>query len=1336
MVPMILPAIGREYCNCVQNGGSLQTNDNFLGKAGAATPSSASKKGTKKTPAKKGSKKIVETATSVTHGKEQNKGKEFGVYDIVWSKLDGYPWWPSLVCNHPRLKTHVKENDIHVQFFDDPPTRAWIHKKYVEMYLDGMKKLAPIKDKDKWRTACNQADSALKLSNLERSELIVDYPDDSASDTECEDEEEAEGVNKKDQEVAQEDPSPPLKKRRILVLDSEDSEDEYKPKKEELDVLSESASSGIESDEVSGIESVEGSEEGTPVKVNKRKRSSCSKSSKKSKSVDLNSTPSNEVSKETRAKLAVFPSEENSAVKRNDLEIFSSPSQTVKDGTKVKLALFSSKENTEAKQAETVSSEPWPHLKLDFLKPNKIRDAKRRTPADPDYDPKTLFVPEEFKRNLTPALRQWWEMKSQHFDCILFFKLGKFYELYHMDAVTGVNELGLQYMKGDNAHSGFPEIAYGRFSSSLIEKGYKVARVEQTETPDMMGERCKGMAKVSKFDKVVKREICQITAKGTRVFSVIDGGVSDAENNYLLALTEKYTGDCISYGICFIDTSIGVFHLGQFVDDRHSSRLRTLFAHHPPVQVLYEKRALSEKTLQLLNSSLASVLKESLASETEFWNSHKTLTTLAEGGYFSSESSGVKWPETLKQFLNEADTLGLTAHDEYELAVRALGACAWYLKESYLDQQLLSMGRFELYQPQDLAGTKEPAATVVPIPSFSRHMVLDGITLHNLSILEDHSGENDGTLLQKLDLCCTPFGKRLLRHWLCSPLCDIAGITARQEAITWLLKNPSLISEARDMLSQLPDLERLLSKIHTQGNALRSKSHPDSRAIFFEDRIYSKRKILDFISTLAGFKSAEKIVSLFQDEHVTLSSKLLVQCTSNKQQNPAGSFPNLTEALHFFETAFDHEEAKESGRINPSKGVDPEYDSVVEELQELKTDLDEYLNSQKKYFGCKVTYCGSDKKRFQLEVPDSFTKKAGKGYELQGQRKGFKKYWTSETKNLLSRQIAAEEHEKNVLKDLNRRIFARFSSDYEIWNAAVQCLSVLDVLLSLAEYARSEGGETCIPEFVISSGEMKPFLKITDGRHPCVSSIDGFIPNDTVIGCGEDEASLVLVTGPNMGGKSTLMRQVGLLVVMAHMGCHVPAAVCQLSPVDRVFTRLGANDNIMAGESTFYVELSETAAVLHHATKHSLVLVDELGRGTSTYDGTAIAASVVQELGNLGCRTLFSTHYHTLVEDFRHSLNITLGHMACMVENENEEDLSEETVTFLYKFASGACPKSYGFNAARLAGIPSGIIHTGYNKAVQLEKEGDKRKLFQHLFGKKQKPLDIASLIEQVRITL
>ncbi|XP_064411708.1 DNA mismatch repair protein Msh6 isoform X2 [Latimeria chalumnae] len=269
----------------------------------------------------------------------------------------------------------------------------------------------------------------------------------------------------------------------------------------------------------------------------------------------------------------------------------------------------------------------------------------------------------------------------------------------------------------------------------------------------------------------------------------------------------------------------------------------------------------------------------------------------------------------------------------------------------------------------------------------------------------------------------------------------------------------------------------------------------------------------------------------------------------------------------------------------------------------------------------------------------------------------------------------------------------------------------------------------CRPVFELSDESHPPFLELRGSRHPCITKTffgDDFIPNDIVIGCKDTEdmeeegsnsqASCVLVTGPNMGGKSTLMRQAGLLVILAQLGSYVPAETCRLSPVDRVFTRLGASDRIMSGESTFFVELSETSSILQHATQHSLVLLDELGRGTATYDGTAIASAVVQELAeNVCCRTLFSTHYHSLVEDYSHCAAVQLGHMACMVENECE-DPSQETITFLYKFIKGACPKSYGFNAARLANIPEEVIQTGHKKAKEFEKITVSLRLFKEIF--------------------
>ncbi|CAG2053472.1 unnamed protein product [Timema podura] len=657
-------------------------------------------------------------------------------------------------------------------------------------------------------------------------------------------------------------------------------------------------------------------------------------------------------------------------------------------------------------------------------------------------------------------------------------------------------------------------------------------------------------------------------------------------------------------------------------------------------------------------------------------------------------------------------SLGLCARDDTEMAIRALGAITWYLKQCHIDQQLLTMGKFKSYSPPDCNESRTLTSTDI----FAKHMVLDGITLQNLDILENSMGEKEGTLINKLDSCCTPFGKRLLHQWICSPLCDLESIRGRQEAVTQLMKSPHIVQEARAALSQLPDLERLLS----------SKTHPDSRAIFYEDKIYSKKKIIDFTNTLNGFKCALKVALLFKDADIEFTSKLIVQLTNIA---PLGNFPEMEQSLHFFETAFDHEEATKHGHIIPMPGVDPEYDSTMKELSHIQKELDEYLISQRKIFGTKVVYFGSDKKRFQLEVSDTAAKKAGSEYELLSQRKGFKRFGTQTTKDLLSRQLATEEQKKNVLKDLSRRIFEQFSSRYTDWSRAVQCLAVLDVLLTFTEYSLGER-ETCMPTFVLPSNNIKPYLKISNGSHPCLSSMDGFIPNDTSIGC-DDSASLILVTGPNMGGKSTLMRQVGLIIVLAHMGCRVPALSCELTPVDRIFTRLGANDDIMAGESTFLVELSETASILQHATRHSLVLVDELGRGTATYDGTAIAVAVVYELVRLNARTLFSTHYHTLVEDFKNSKCVSLNHMACMVENESD-DPSEETVTFLYKFVSGPCPKSYGFNAAKLAGIPGTIVQRSYEKALELEKQVEKKRVFLTLMGAKD--VNVSHLVKLMPI--
>ncbi|KAJ7361885.1 DNA mismatch repair protein msh6 [Desmophyllum pertusum] len=420
------------------------------------------------------------------------------------------------------------------------------------------------------------------------------------------------------------------------------------------------------------------------------------------------------------------------------------------------------------------------------------------------------------------------------------------------------------------------------------------------------------------------------------------------------------------------------------------------------------------------------------------------------------------------------------------------------------------------------------------------------------------------------------------------------------------------------------------------------------------------------------------------------------------------------------------------GVILPKPGVDPDYDRALADIQATRIWFYKYMKKTE-CLCWDVSYWGTAKNRYQLEIPDS-VRNIPDEYTLQSQKKGFKRYWTSDIQEKLAEIVDAEERREEALKDTMRYVFHKFDQEYKTWdkNSSMPgCVGFTDQSRVL-----QGDGPMCRPEIVLpdktSDGDFQPFLEIRDGRHPCISrtfSGGDFIPNDTVVGMRDDndceetavnsQSTCVLVTGPNMGGKSTLMRQAGLIVIMAQMGCYVPADKCRLTPVDRVFTRLGAHDRILSGESTFFVELSETSTILRHASRHSLVLVDELGRGTATYDGTAIACAVVGQLSkHIQCRTLFSTHYHSLVEEFSADPNVRLGHMACMVENEDDTDPSKETITFLYKFVKGACPKSYGFNAARLAGIPDEVISVAVKKARQFEESMDRMRCFRALLTK------------------
>ncbi|XP_031158422.1 DNA mismatch repair protein Msh6 [Sander lucioperca] len=1269
---------------------------------------------------------------------KQSNTCTFSAGVLVWAKLEGHPWWPCMVVPQPltgqQMRGRGRDQRIHVHFFDEPPTRGWVSTKYIREYHGSDSSDAKtggvfFSGKPVIRHAMELADGVMFDSPEKRLKmpLCMDPSDEEEEDDEemeldkstvseeVSDEEEEENEKVKLSKVsrrssrASTEKGNKAKRRRIVVAsDSDGSDEEFKPEQaasSSEDELEEAAA--VSSEE----ESTHESEAESPIKPAKRKRPAEKPASTKAK---IPTTPSN-------------------APKR-------APAAVAVD-TKSRLSAFSAPDNFEsqANGSGTIGSATiWDHEKLEWCQDGRRKDSRRRRQTEDDYDPTTLYVPEDFLNRNSPGMRRWWQLKSEMFDTVIFYKVGKFYELYHMDAVIGVNEMGLTFMKGTWAHSGFPEIGFARFSDVLVQKGYKVARVEQTETPEMMEARCKNMAKPTKFDRVVRREVCRIITRGTQTYSVLDGAPSESQSKFLLSVKEKAeeesSGRCRAYGVCFVDTSVGYFHVGQFPDDRHCSRLRTLIAHFAPAEVLFERGNPSVETRKILKASLSSALQEGLNAGTQFWDAQKTLKTLSEEDYFK-EAAGKEQgtgnnflPAPLKKMTPESDSLCLTPKEGYELGLSALGGCIFYLKKCLVDQELLSLANFEEYVPVDVE-LEKAAGPASFFAQTRQRVVLDGVTLANLEIFQNGSGGKEGTLLERLDTCSTPFGKRLLKQWLCAPLCNPTSIKDRLDAVEDLIGAQAQATEVSDLLKKLPDLERLLSKIHSIGTPLKGQDHPDSRAVLYEEVTYSKRKIADFLSALEGFKTMQEIITVLAPVTAESRSALLRQVAS-LQSEKDGLFPDLSAELRRWETAFDHQKARTTGVITPKAGFDPEYDQALASIKNCERELQDYLDRQKKRIGCKsMSYWGTGRNRYQMEVPDSVSERnIPEEYDVKSTKKGWKRYVTKETERLFSELQGFEEKRDAALKDCMRRLFYNFDKNYRDWKTGVECMAVIDVLLSLSRYSQGGDGPMTRPQVVLPEGDdqVAAFLDLTGSRHPCVTKTffgDDFIPNDIYIGCpGSNEtdeknehASCVLVTGPNMGGKSTLMRQCGLVIILAQLGCYVPAESLRFTPVDRVFTRLGASDRIMAGESTFFVELSETASILHHATKHSLVLVDELGRGTATYDGTAIASAVVKELAEkVCCRTLFSTHYHSLVEDYANNPAVRLGHMACMVENECE-DPSQETITFLYKFITGACPKSYGFNAARLASLPEVVIQSGHKKAREFEKSTISLRLFKKL---------------------
>eukprot|EP00924_Labyrinthula_sp_SR-Ha-C_P003139 augustus_masked-scaffold_15-processed-gene-0.44-mRNA-1 protein AED:0.36 eAED:0.36 QI:0/-1/0/1/-1/1/1/0/1026 len=884
---------------------------------------------------------------------------------------------------------------------------------------------------------------------------------------------------------------------------------------------------------------------------------------------------------------------------------------------------------------------------------------------------KPLRVPNSFlvgktngKKNCTDNMKTWWKFKQKYPDCILFFKVGKFYEIYHMDADVAVAQTELTYMKGELAHCGFPELAFGKFCNLLVDKGFSVARVEQTETPEMMKKR------TGKSSGCVKRKLCGIVSPGTRTFDYrtrISEKQTPGKTNLLGIYSQGKTG--CKFGFAFIDCATAKIYFGQVEDEKNLSQLRTVLVRQNPAEIVYMKDNVEKNAMKVLYH---------LCPEEETKYVPLESSDLIEGNIFEHE-----------RFIDVRPT--------GRAAKVALKLCFTLLQRNLVLDEILNVAQIQELGIEISAkkGNEE-----------QRNMTIDAVSLENLHILPIKAEQSSLTLFSYLNRCGTKFGARQIKEWITKPLMQVAKIEHRNR-IVWFLKriysevdSRTALSDFKTSVKKMKDVERLLVRLESLG-LRKDPHHPDTEAILYEVKKLNRKKIEMLVDTLQGLRVFAREISVLIDS--LANQTFPEEKTDNIFAKGKEKFVELLglakvtevlEELKLFKNTFDLDEAREEGAIVPHKGVVESFDKAQECLLEVEDALNIELKRARKHFPRAKPSDIKFKTGFQIEVKNEVLGKtsAPTGWILSSKTKTVRRFVTQEITKLIEKHNGRKLVVEREKRDVMRGVFSRFSSMSSLWTNIVHVVRDIDCYISLASVCAEETGELnwCCPKFS-ESEESK--LCLSKNWHPLVAqSLESvgkdYITNDVKLSSGNKNDGLgrvMLLTGANMAGKSSILRQMCISVILAQIGCLVPAQQCEMTVVDRVFTRIGASDKIIQGESTFYVELFETSSILKSATKCSLVVFDELGRGTSTYDGAAIAFGVIKEILKRSCLAVFATHYHQLVEELEHTKHVKVKHMA--VSNcENGQ------VAFLYKLSEGASGKSYGINVAKLAGLDNDIV--------------------------------------------
>jgi DNA mismatch repair protein MutS len=808
---------------------------------------------------------------------------------------------------------------------------------------------------------------------------------------------------------------------------------------------------------------------------------------------------------------------------------------------------------------------------------------------------------------LSPMMRQYFAIKKEHKDCILFFRVGDFYEMFFDDAILASKELELTLTGKSCGREerapmcGFPHHSADTYIYKLVERGYKVAICEQTEDP-------------AKAKGIVKRDVIKIITPGTITSGLM---LEEGENNYLAALYISKKGLSISY----CDISTGELYTTEEEEDPdlYNSMLDELIRIAPKeilIQDDFDSFYGSDRLKDLIGASISILGKDYFLPDAAL----DILAGLLGESYISS--SGIK---------------------DKRLALCSLSALLSYLLETQ----------------------KNSLSQITECRYFSMgcNMSLDIRTLRNLEILETiYDKKKKGSLLYILDRTGTAPGARLLKKWLKQPLNDSKAINKRLDAVEDLVRDPLILNNLSEALKQVYDFERLAAKIGS-GTA-------NARDLLALGRSIGMLPVIK-----------EEICNMSSDLLASMDFHLdRLEGLNETIENAISEDPPLT--------------VKEGGIIR--SGYSEELDALKHKIKDAKKWIAGLEVSEKERTGIKSLKVGYNKVfGYYIDVTKSNLHLVPDNYIRKQTLVNSERYIIPELKEaeslVLNAEVKVSQMEYEIFTELREKLGAYV---HDLQKASAQ-VATLDVLTSFAEVSIRNA-------YVRPDVNDSRKLLIEAGRHPVVEESEKdnlFVSNDTYL--DNEDNSLMLITGPNMSGKSTYMRQTALIVLMAQAGSFVPCDRAEIGVVDRIFTRIGASDNLSKGESTFYVEMSELSYILHSAGERSLIILDEIGRGTSTYDGLSIAWATIEFLGKRHIRTLFASHYHELtmlegiIPGFK-NLNV---------------DVAEEngSIVFLHKIVPGKASRSYGIHVAKLAGVPGEVLLNAQKKLDSLEKD-DKNK--------------------------